>query len=140
MGIDYPIAVHLVCTQKKAMNENRVNTLASKSFQFGVDSYRVCEQIMKLSKESILTKQLIRSSAAVGALCAESEFAQSRPDFISKLAIARKECNEARFWISMMREVGLIELNNAERMQSKANELMRLLTASIKTAQSKLRK
>jgi four helix bundle protein len=122
------------------MNEIKQHPLAEKSFQFGVESYWQCERMMRFKNQFVLTRQLIRSSAAVGALCAESEFAQSRADFINKLAIARKECNESRYWISMMHEVGLLESINSQSMQSKADELMRLLTASIKTAQSNLRK
>jgi four helix bundle protein len=75
----------------------------------------------------------------VGALCAESEFAQSRPDFISKLSIARKECHESRYWIKMMKATGLITNSTAHMLIELADELMRLLTASIKTAQGKMR-
>ncbi len=121
------------------MQTIKENPLASKSFEFGVKAYRMCERIMKSKNEYVLTRQLIRASSSVGALCSESEFAQSRPDFISKLSIARKECNESRFWILMMHEVGLIDSGNAQEMQARANELMRMLTASIKTAQSKLK-
>ena len=121
------------------MNNVKENLLASKSFEFGVRTYRLCEQIMKTRNEFVLTRQLIRASSSVGALCSESEFAQSRPDFISKLSIARKECNESRYWILMMHEVGLLDTIRAEEMEYKANELLRILTASIKTAQSRLR-
>jgi len=80
----------------------------------------------------------MRSASAVGALYAESEYAQSKADFISKLSIARKECNESRYWIAMMLELRLLDSEAAQTIQSQANELMRLLTASIKTAQSNL--
>jgi len=121
------------------MNNVNENLLASKSFEFGVRTYRLCEQIMKTRNEFVLTRQLIRASSSVGALCSESEFAQSRPDFISKLSIARKECNESRYWILMMHEVGLLDAIRAEEMEYKANELLRILTASIKTAQSSIK-
>jgi four helix bundle protein len=121
------------------MNNVKENLLASKSFEFGVRTYRLCEQIMKTRNEFVLTRQLIRASSSVGALCSESEFAQSRPDFISELSIARKECNESRYWILMMHEVGLLDAIRAEEMEYKSNELLRILTASIKTAQSRLK-
>jgi four helix bundle protein len=82
----------------------------------------------------------MRSSTAVGALCAESEHAQSKSDFINKLSIARKECNESKYWISMMLEVGLLNESTAQKLGIQAEELMRLLTSSIRTAQSNLNK
>ena len=120
------------------MNHNSKELMANKSFRFGVDSYRLCSDLMKTKNEFVLTRQLMRSASAVGALYAESEYAQSKADFVNKLAIARKECNESRYWIAMMLELGLLDSAAAQTIQSQANELMRLLTASIKTAQSNL--
>jgi four helix bundle protein len=120
------------------MNLNSKELMANKSFRFGVDSYRLCSGLMKTKNEFVLTRQLMRSASAVGALYAESEYAQSKADFVNKLAIARKECNESRYWIAMMLELGLLDSAAAQTVQSQANELMRLLTASIKTAQSNL--
>ncbi len=113
--------------------------LQIKSFEFGADAYKLCSLLWKSDKEWILTRQLMRSSTSIGAMCAESEHAQSKSDFINKLSIARKECNESIYWIAMMFEVGLIKENVAERLGSQAEELMRILTASIKTAQANLR-
>jgi four helix bundle protein len=120
------------------MNLNSKELMANKSFRFGVDSYRLCSSLMKTKNEFVLSRQLMRSASAVGALYAESEYAQSKADFVNKLAIARKECNESRYWIAMMLELGLLDSAAAQTIQSQANELMRLLTASIKTAQSNL--
>lgn len=113
--------------------------LQLKSFEFGADAYKLCSLLWKSDKEWILTRQLMRSSTSIGAMCAESEHAQSKSDFINKLSIARKECNESMYWIALMYEVGLIKENVAERLGSQAEELMRILTASIKTAQANLR-
>jgi four helix bundle protein len=114
--------------------------LQLKSFEFGAKAYRVCAVLWKSEKEWVLTRQLMRSSTAVGALCAESEHAQSKSDFINKLSIARKECNESKYWIAMMLEVGLLNESTAQKLGIQAEELMRLLTASIRTAQANLNK
>ncbi len=114
--------------------------LQLKSFEFGAKAYRVCAVLWNSEKEWVLTRQLMRSSTAVGALCAESEHAQSKSDFIIKLSIARKECNESKYWIAMMLEVGLLNESTAQKLGIQAEELMRLLTASIRTAQANLNK
>ena len=120
------------------MGNNIKQLIHDKAFRFGIESYRLCSVIMKTKNEWILTRQLIRSSTAVGALIAESEHAQSAPDFISKRAIARKECNESIYWIAMMLELELMESSVARKLHSEADELMRLLTSAIKTAKRNL--
>jgi four helix bundle protein len=122
------------------MKRDLKGPLQLKSFEFGAKAYRVCAVLWKSEKGWILTRQLMRSSTAVGALCAESEHAQSKSDFINKLSIARKECNESKYWIAMMLEVGLLNESTAQKLGIQAEELMRLLTASIRTAQSNLNK
>ena len=122
------------------MKRDLKGPLQLKSFEFGARTSRVCAVLWRSEKEWILTRQLMRSSTAVGALCAESEHAQSKSDFINKLSIARKECNESKYWISMMLEVGLLSDSVAEKLWTQAEELMRLLTSSIRTAQSNLNK
>jgi four helix bundle protein len=93
---------------------------------------------MKSKNEWILTRQLIRSATAVGALIAESDHAQSKLDFINKRSIARKECNESAYWIAMMLQLGLMEQSNAQSLSKQADELMRILTSGIKTAKRNL--
>jgi four helix bundle protein len=122
------------------MKRDMKGPLQLKSFEFGSDAYRVCAVLWKSEKEWILTRQLVRSSTTIGALCAESEYAQSRSDFINKLSIARKECNESKYWISMMLDVGLLNESTAQKLGIQAGELMRLLTSSIRTAQTNLNK
>ena len=121
------------------MKRDLKGPLQLKSFEFGAEAYRLCAVLWKTEKEWILTRQLMRSSTAIGALCAESEHAQSKSDFINKLSIARKECNESMYWIAMMLEVGLLSEHVAEKLGAQAEELMRLLTSSIRTAQNNLR-
>lgn len=53
-------------------------------------------------KEYVLNKQIIRSETAIGVLLHEAEFAQSKPDFISKISIALKEINETLYWLELL--------------------------------------
>ncbi len=49
---------------------------------------KVCNQIKKEQRESVLTNQLIRSGTSVGANIREAFFAHGKADFIAKLHIA----------------------------------------------------
>jgi four helix bundle protein len=82
-----------------------------------------------------LTTQLLRSATSVGANIEEAGAGQSRRDFIAKLAIARKEANEARYWLRLLRDAAVLENDTASRLIKDCDELIRMLTSSVKTAQ-----
>ena len=69
--------------------------LQIKSFEFGAEAYRLCAVLLKTEKEWVLTRQLMRSSTAIGALCAESEHAQSKSDFINYLSPAKNAMSQS---------------------------------------------
>jgi len=77
------------------------NILKDKSFLFALEVVKFTQYIVSEKREFILSKQFLRSGTAVGALIREAEYAQSRPDFISKLHIALKEANETEYWIEL---------------------------------------
>ena len=84
-----------------------------------------------------MLNQLLRSATSVGANIAESEYAQSSRDFISKLSIARKEANESRYWLRLFGAEGLMEKEIAEELCLDAEELIRILAAIIKSKEEK---
>ena len=64
-----------------------------------VKTYKfLCEE----KKEFVLSKQLLRSGTSVGAMVREAEHAESKADFIHKMAIAQKEANETDYWIELL--------------------------------------
>ena len=80
------------------------DVLKDKSFVF---ANRIIKLYMYLSENKnacILSKQLLRSGTAIGALVRESKNAESKPDFIHKLGIAQKECDETMYWLELLKE------------------------------------
>lgn len=84
-----------------------------------------------------LTNQIFRSGTAVGALVREAEFAQSPSDFINKLHIALKECNETIFWLNLLHDTDFIGDKEYDSMAKDCKELLALLISSIKTAKTR---
>ena len=70
------------------------NIVEEKSFLFAVRIVKLCKHLADTKKEYILSKQVLRSGTSIGANIAESQQAQSRADFLSKLEIALKETSE----------------------------------------------
>lgn len=71
--------------------------LLVKSKAFALEIIRVCNEIKRNQKESILTNQLVRSGTSIGANIREAFYAHSKTDFIAKLQIALKECSESEY-------------------------------------------
>ena len=77
--------------------------LKVKSYEFAKAIVRAVHTIQREHREFILSKQLLRSGTAIGALVREAEYAQSRSDFIHKLSIALKEANKSLYWLNLKR-------------------------------------
>ncbi len=110
--------------------------LLEKSKSFALVTIKVCNQIKKEQKESILTNQLIRSGTSVGANIREAFYAHGRADFIAKLQIALKECSESEYWLELLIEGGYWD---DRTILEQCVEVKKLLISSVNTAKQKLR-
>jgi four helix bundle protein len=105
--------------------------LQIKSFAFAVKIVNLYKYLCNEKKEFVLSKQLLRSGTAIGALVREAEQAESKPDFVHKMAIALKEANETEYWILLLCETGYLTTNKAESFINDNKELLKLLTSII---------
>jgi four helix bundle protein len=80
-----------------------------------------------------LINQIFQSGTAIGALVSEAAYAQSPADFISKLSIALKECNETLYWLNILKDIEYLNENEFESISNDCQELLALLISSIKT-------
>ena len=82
-----------------------------------------------------MSKQLLRSGTAIGALIREAEFGQSRADFRSKISIALKEANETDYWLNLLKDTNYINEKVFMSFSDDCLELIRILVATVKTMQ-----
>jgi four helix bundle protein len=87
-------------------------------------------------KETVISKQIYRSGTSIGANVAESINAQSPADFINKLSIALKECNETIYWINLLKDTDYISDKEFESMDKDSREILAILISSIKTTKN----
>lgn len=103
-------------------------------------AYRFAIRIVNLykilldRKEYVLSKQLLRSGTAIGALLWESEHAQSKADFVNKVNVALKEANESDYWISLLKDTGYITEHEYESLSTDCKELIKLTASVVKTS------
>lgn len=107
--------------------------LLVKSKAFALEIIRVCNEIKRKQKESILTNQLVRSGTSIGANIREAFYAHSKADFIAKLQIALKECFESEYWLELLIESGYY---NDKAILDRCIEIKRILVCSINTAKA----
>ncbi|WP_036489746.1 four helix bundle protein [Myxosarcina sp. GI1] len=115
----------------------RENAIKDKSFAFALRIVKLYQYLTKEKKEYVLSKQLLRSGTAIGALVREAQQAESKADFIHKLAIALKEANETDYWLELLHQSGYIDLKGFQSISTDAEELLKLLTSIIKTTKNK---
>ena len=84
--------------------------------------------------EFVLSKQVLRSGTAIGALIREAEYGQSKPDFTSKMSIALKEANETDYWLSLLKDTGFIPEEQCTRLRTDCSELIAMLVSTVKTS------
>lgn len=113
------------------MTQNKPFDIKDRSFEFALDCLKYCKNISLEHKEYILTKQLSRSATSVGANIHEAQNSNNKKDFIHKLSIAQKECNESIYWIDLLK--AFLELTSDEtfKLQKEANELLRILSSIV---------
>lgn len=113
------------------------NVLKTKAKEFAKEIVLLCKTLQSDNKEFVLSKQILRSGTSIGANVYEAEFAQSKNDFVSKLEIAQKECNETSYWLELLKETEYLSYEEYERLNFLCSELQKILTASVKTSKSK---
>lgn len=109
------------------------SVLREKSYAFAIRIVEMNRFICSEKKEYVLSKQILRSGTAIGALTHEAEFGQSTPDFRTKFTIALKEANETQYWLRLLADTNYIDERAFASMSSDCLELIKMLVATIKT-------
>ena len=115
------------------------NILKEKSFLFAVRMVNLYKFLKKQHSEYVISQQLIRSGTSIGAIVREAEHAESLKDFIHKLSIGLKEANESKYWLELLVASEFITKKMFDSLNKDCEELLKLLTASVKTSKRKIK-
>ncbi len=116
------------------------NVVANKSYAFAIRIVNLYKYLSEDKKEFVLSKQILRSGTAIGALIKEAEHAQSKADFLNKMNIALKEANETEYWLMLMRDTGYIDERVFQSIQEDCSEILKLLISIVKSTKTNLKK
>ncbi len=108
-------------------------TVKFKSKKFAVRIVKLYKYLCEEKKEFVLSKQILRSGTSIGANVAESECAISKKDFLSKIYIALKECNETLYWLDLLYETDYLNNEQYLSLKSDCEEMRKMMSATTNT-------
>lgn len=112
------------------------NVIKNKSFDFALRVVKLYQYLCDTKKEFVMSKQILRSGTSIGANVRESEYAQSKADFIHKTSISLKECNETEYWLELLHKSGYLDDNIYASLKIDCEEILKILTAIVKTSKN----
>lgn len=116
----------------------KYNAAKVKSKKFAIRIVNMYKYLCNDKKEYILSKQVLRSGTSIGANIAESECAISKNDFVAKLYVALKECNETEYWLELLHDTEYLDDMLFDSMLSDCEEIRKILSASTKTIKKQM--
>lgn len=93
----------------------------------------------KSYESQVLGKQLLRSGTSGGAHYREGQRSRSPAEFISKIEVALQELEETDYWIELLVACEIVKAERLTELRQEIQELLAMLTASVKTLKSKLK-
>lgn len=112
-------------------------TIKEKSFKFALDIIDLYKELVKNS-EFVISKQLLKSGTSIGANVSEAEAGSSKRDFLNKMAIASKEARETDYWLRLLDQSELTDVN-LDMYLSEIIEIKKMLTSIVMTTQSNIK-
>ncbi len=103
------------------------------NFEFALGIIKLYRKLIQ-EKEYVISRQLLKSGTSIGANVEEATAGQTKKDFIAKMAIASKEARECSYWLRLLQKCELTKMNLSPEQES-IEEIIKILTAIVKTAQ-----
>jgi len=113
------------------------NQVKDKSYELALAVIELYKHLVTDQREYVISKQLLRSGTSVGANIRESEYAESKADFLHKLLIALKECNESEYWLDLLTDSELADSALIQPVRNLNKEVLKLLISITKSLKSK---
>ncbi len=115
------------------------NPVLDKSKHFSVRVVRLYKYLTETKREYVMSRQLLKSGTSVGANIVEGQYASTKKDFLNKLQIALKECNETEYWLELLHETKYLTEKEFHSIYNDCREVKYLLIAITDSTKRKLK-
>ena len=119
--------------------EERKDILKEKTIEFALQIIALYKILSNDKKEFVMSRQLLRSATSVGANVREAKNAESKNDFIHKLGIAQKECDESLYWLELLYKSGYITSPENDTHSDSATQILKIIKSSILTTKQNIK-
>ena len=109
------------------------SVIKDKSFCFAIRVVKLYKHLSEIKKEFVMSKQILKIGTVVGALVREAQYAENKANFVLKLAIAQKECDETLYWLELLFETQYLSQSEYESLSNDASELLKMIRSVILT-------
>ncbi len=118
------------------LNEEKTWKIDERTFEFALLIIDLYKYLTTNMKEYVMSKQVLRSGTSIGANTHEAQAAQTKKDFITKMAIASKETRETNYWLRLLDKAGFLkEFEKRDFILRESKEITNILAKIVKTAQ-----
>jgi len=107
--------------------------IKQKSKQLAAKLILLNKQLSARKKESVMSAELLKAGAGVGAGLVRSGYAMSKNDRIAKLYKALQDCAEAKYWLELLNETDSLTEFEYSDIFKECDEMEKLLILIIKS-------
>lgn len=119
------------------MKEN--NVIQLKSDDFAVRIINLYKELYNNKKEYVMSKQLLKCGTSTGANVNEAICGISVNDFLAKMYISFKECNETLYWLRLLYKTNYISSNDYNSLNKDCYEIRNILSSITKSTAEKIK-
>jgi four helix bundle protein len=112
--------------------------IRNKSYSLAIRMVELYKHLSGEKREYVISRQVLRSGTSIGANIREAIQAESKADFIHKMAIALKEGSETEYWLELLRDTNYLDQSTFNSLHSDCEEVLRLLTSIIKSSKQNI--
>src|SRR5690242_7325399 len=99
--------------------------IGERTLKFGIQVVAIVKLFPKTSAGFAIGGQVVRSGTSIGANIQEAQDGLSRKDFIHSMNIALKETKETYYWLTIIRESGLVTSATLDSLMQENLELIK---------------
>lgn len=116
------------------MKDEQADNLEDRLIDFAAKIIALVGLLPKTFAGKHVSEQMLRSGTSPAPNYGEARGAESRADFIHKLAVALKEMNETKIWLKMIIRARMLAESTVHEVLDECQQLSRMLNASVQTA------
>lgn len=134
MGVGLVVIFRMLCVIVNVMSESIIK---KKTFDFAVRVVGLCRVLNAKEKEFVLSRQLLKSGTSIGANVREALNCHTKREFIYKLSISQRECDETLYWLELLRAANYLSQTEFESLHQEACSLLKIIRSIILTTKKR---